>query len=139
MAFKPPGSLVLAAVLLGLGFTGAATSLSVQRWQTKSRAAAAAHELTGGDAKLGKATFRDRGCGGCHSIKAVDGADGNVGPALDGVAARSFIAGDLPNDPQHLIPWIQHPQANRPGVGMPETGLTDAEARDVTAYLYTLK
>jgi cytochrome c2 len=126
-------------LLLALGFAGAATSLAVQRWQSKSHAAATAHELTGGDARLGKIAFRDHGCGGCHSITAFEGADGKVGPALDGVAARSFIAGDLPNDPQHLIAWIQHPQAHKPGVGMPETGLTDAQARDVAAYLYTLK
>jgi len=139
MSFRPPGSLILVGTLLALGFTGAATSLAVQRWQSKSNAAAAAHELTEGDAKLGKATFRDRGCGGCHSITAHEGADGKVGPPLDGFAARSFIAGDMPNDPQHLMVWIQHPQAHRPGVGMPETSLNDAETRNVAAYLYTLK
>jgi cytochrome c1 len=72
-------------------------------------------------------------------LLAVDGADGQVGPALDKVARRAFLAGDQPNDPTHMIAWVQHPQAMRPGVGMPELGLGDQEARDLAAYLYTLR
>ena len=139
MAGKLPASVAFTLALLALGFVGAGVSLGVQRWQTQRAAEDAARELTGGDPQRGKAAFRRHGCGACHAIRGVDGADGRVGPGLDKVAVRAFLAGDQPNDPQHMIAWVQHPQAQRPGVGMPEMGLSDAEARDVAAYLYTLR
>jgi cytochrome c len=139
MAARPPVSLVFTMGLLVLGAAGGALSLGIQRWQTQRFAESTARELTGGEPRLGKAAFRRHGCGACHAIRGVDGADGQVGPALNGIALRAFVAGDQPNDPQHMIGWVQHPQARRPGVGMPEMGLTDAEARDVAAYLYTLR
>jgi cytochrome c2 len=139
MAPRIPGSLILVFGLLALGAAGAAASLGVQRWQTQERAEAAAREMTGGEAGRGKLAFARRRCGACHSLLAVDGADGQVGPALDKVARRAFLAGDQPNDPTHMIAWVQHPQAMRPGVGMPELGLGDQEARDLAAYMYTLR
>jgi cytochrome c len=135
----PPGSLILTVGLLALGTAGAGVSLGVQRWQTHQHNDTVARALTGGDPQLGKAVFRDHGCGACHTVHGVDGAEGLTGPALDKVAVRAFVAGDQPNDPQHLIAWVQHPQALQPGVGMPEMGLTDAQARDVAAFLYTLR
>jgi cytochrome c len=113
--------------------------LAVQRWQTQQRAAVAAHELTGGDPERGKAAFSAHGCGACHAIRNVVTAEGRVGPALDGIATRAFLAGDQPNAPDRMIAWVQHPQALQPGVGMPDTGLSDAQAHDVAAYLYTLR
>jgi cytochrome c len=139
MAPKVPGSLILTFGLIALGVTGGGASLGVQRWQTQQQAEQRAHELTGGDAAVGKAAFARRRCGSCHSVRGIDGADGQVGPALDKIAVRAFLAGDQPNDPQHMIAWIQHPQAVKPGVGMPEMGLGDQEARDIAGWLYTLR
>jgi cytochrome c len=139
MAFKIPGSLVLTFGLLALGGLCGAVSLGVQRWQTQRTAEQTAHELTGGDARQGKSTFKRYRCGACHAIRASEGADGQVGPALNTVTARAFLAGEQPNDPAHMIAWIQHPQALRPGSGMPDLGLSDQEARDIAAYLYSLK
>jgi cytochrome c2 len=133
------GALILVCSLLAVGFTGGAASLAVQRWQTQQSAAASAHELTGGDVERGKAAFSAHGCGACHSVRNVVTAQGQVGPALDGVAARAFLAGGQPNAPDRMVAWIHHPQALQPGAGMPDSGLTDAEARDVAAYLYTLR
>ena len=39
----------------------------------------------------------------------------------------------------HMVKWIQHPQAVDPKNVMPELGITDQEARDISAYLYTLR
>jgi cytochrome c len=139
MALKLPGSLVLILGLLALGGVGGAASLGVQRWETQRIAEQAAHELTGGDAARGRSAFKRYRCGACHSIRASESADGQVGPALDQVATRAFLAGEQPNDPTHMIAWIQHPQALRPGSGMPDVGLSDQEARDIAAYLYTRK
>jgi cytochrome c2 len=139
MPDRLPASLVFTFGLLAAGAVAAGVSLGVQHWQTRSHAEADARALTGGDPVRGKAAFRQRGCGACHSIQAVDGADGQVGPPLDKIAVRAFLAGGQPNDPEHMIAWIQHPQAVEPGVGMPELGLTTPEARDLAAYLYTLR
>ena len=79
------------------------------------------------------------GCGSCHTIPGVVGAHGQVGPSLEGFASRSYVAGDLPNQPLNLEHWIQHPHSVHPDTLMPELGVTDAEAQDIASFLYSLK
>jgi cytochrome c1 len=69
----------------------------------------------------------------------VPGARGLVGPPLDGVGNRQFIAGELPNTPENLMRWIQHPRQVEPHTLMPEMGVTEQDSRDIAAYLYTLR
>ena len=78
------------------------------------------------------------GCGSCHAIPGVRGAEGVAGPPLAGWARRAFIAGALPNRPEHLVRWIADPQAVEPGTAMPDVGAPDQDARDMAAYLFTL-
>ncbi|MEZ4570014.1 MAG: c-type cytochrome [Thermomicrobiales bacterium] len=78
-------------------------------------------------------------CTGCHTIPGIDGADGTIGPPLNFWSKRSFIAGNLPNEPDNLIAWIMNPQAIEPGTAMPNLDVTEAQARDIAAYLYTLE
>ncbi|MGE5251636.1 MAG: c-type cytochrome [Bacteroidota bacterium] len=78
------------------------------------------------------------GCGSCHQIPRIAGADGRVGPALANLSRRSMLAGQLPNNPENLVLWIEHPQLVRPGSDMPELNVSDADARDIAAYLYSL-
>jgi cytochrome c2 len=94
---------------------------------------------TGGDADRGRDTITARQCGSCHTIPHVTGADGVVGPPLTAFGRRSFIAGQLPNTPRNLIRWIKSPHDVEPGTAMPVLGLDDREAKDVAAYLYTLR
>jgi cytochrome c1 len=61
-----------------------------------------------------------------------------VAPPLDAFARRTFIAGILPNTPANLVRWVVDPQAVDPRTAMPKLGLTQAQAQDVAAYLYTL-
>ena len=35
--------------------------------------------------------------------------------------------------------WLRDPQRVLPGNGMPDQAVTDAEARDMAAYLYTIR
>lgn len=91
-----------------------------------------------GDAAQGKIWAERMGCGSCHMIPGVQNADGMVGPPLTHFARRTIVAGVLPNTPANLVHWIQMPQAVVPGNAMPNAGLTDAQARDIAAYLYTL-
>lgn len=77
------------------------------------------------------------GCPTCHVIRGVPGAVGKVGPSLDDVAQRSYLAGSVENTPSNLTSWIQHPQHYRPGTAMPEMGVTDADARKIARFLQT--
>lgn len=92
----------------------------------------------GGDPVRGAAIVTQSSCGACHSIPGLQQADGMVGPPLDHFARRTMIAGLLPNTPPNLIRWVRSPQAVLPGNAMPDSNLSDAQARDVAAYLYTL-
>jgi len=97
------------------------------------------HWNTGGDPRHGALIITRESCGACHAIPDIQQADGQVGPSLTHFAERTMIAGVLPNTPANLERWIQYPQAITPGNAMPNSGLDDAQARDVAAYLYTLK
>lgn len=94
---------------------------------------------TGGDPNHGKQVISDYGCGSCHTIPGVRGANGAVGPPLYFMGRRTMIAGELPNTPDNIIRWIKNPKSVEPGTAMPALGLTDEQARDAAAYLYTLR
>lgn len=98
-----------------------------------------AHDIPGGDADRGRQAMVEYGCNSCHTIPGVTGADATVGPPLTGWAKRASIAGQFPNTPENLIAWIQNPQEMRPGSIMPDVGASEAAARDMSAYLYTLR
>ncbi|MDQ6633255.1 MAG: c-type cytochrome [Gemmatimonadota bacterium] len=98
----------------------------------------ATRAVEGGDPERGRAAIAAYGCGSCHMIPGIRGADGLVGPPLEHWAERRLIAGEVPNDPERLITWITVPQAIEPGTGMPNMGVTDGQARDIAAYLYSL-
>jgi cytochrome c2 len=95
--------------------------------------------LTGGDPRYGPALMRKYGCQACHTIPGVDGADGLVGPPLGGIASRSYIGGVLTNTPENMMKWIMNPKGVDSLTAMPNTGVTDADARHIAAYLYTLR
>ena len=93
----------------------------------------------GGDARLGRTDIRKYGCNTCHEISGVPGARGLIGPRLDGIGQRYYIAGELPNTPDNLMLWIEHPRQVEPHTAMPEMGVTEQDSRDIAAYLYTLR
>jgi cytochrome c len=95
--------------------------------------------VVGGDAERGRASLDGFGCGACHVIPGVRGARGMVGPPLNQFALRAYIAGQLPNQPDNLIRWLEDPPAVEPGTAMPNLGVGPATARDMAAYLYTLR
>lgn len=93
----------------------------------------------GGDATAGQAAIRGYGCGSCHQIPGIRGARGVVGPPLEEYARRKYIAGNLPNEPENLVAWIMDPQAIEPGTAMPNLLVTETDARNIAAYLATLR
>ena len=96
-----------------------------------------AEAITGGSVARGERAFVRYGCGGCHTVTGVTQAQGRVGPPLDGVGGRAMIAGRLENKPGALRRWIMDPQGVSPGTAMPDLGVTQPDARDISAFLYT--
>jgi cytochrome c2 len=68
----------------------------------------------------------------------VSGAQGTVGPSLNSLADRAYIAGILTNSPGELTRWLINPPLFAPETAMPDLGVTQAHALDMTAYLMTL-
>ncbi|HEX4195968.1 MAG TPA: c-type cytochrome [Caulobacteraceae bacterium] len=95
--------------------------------------------VPGGDPERGRALIAAIGCGECHDIPGVQGAHGAVGPPLGNIGRRTIVAGLLPNTPANLEHWLEAPQSVVPGNAMPDMGINQKEARDVAAYLYTLR
>lgn len=94
---------------------------------------------TGGSARRGREVIAQHNCGSCHTIPGVRGARGLVAPPLLWFARRTYIAGEVPNTPENLAHWVQSPTSIEPNTAMPTVGLDDQQARDVVAYLYTLR
>jgi cytochrome c oxidase assembly factor CtaG/cytochrome c2 len=97
------------------------------------------YQLTNADPGRGRIAARRYGCGSCHAIPGITGAVGMVGPPLGQISQRVYIAGVLPNEPDNMIRWIENPPAIDPKTAMPNVGVTPRDARDIAAYLYTLR
>jgi cytochrome c len=95
--------------------------------------------VAGGDPDKAPQIIRHYGCGACHTVPGVPGANATVGPSLKGLRDRPYVAGVLANTPDNLVKWIEHPRQIDPKTAMPETGITEKEARHVAAYLYTAR
>lgn len=95
--------------------------------------------IPGANPERGRVAVREYGCVACHAIPGVRGANGVVGPPLDGIANRVYIAGALPNTPENMMRWIQNPPGIDPRTAMPITGVTRSDVRDIASFLYTLK
>jgi cytochrome c oxidase assembly factor CtaG len=100
----------------------------------------AAAQLTGGDPGRGKAAARKYGCGSCHQIPGLgESARSHVGPPLTSIAARTYLAGHVANTPAAMEEWIRHPREVDDRTAMPDSGVSIDDARDIAAYLYTLR
>ena len=157
-----PGGLLYTVIALGLlaaWLRAAETRMPVRAWKAiplvtalwlgacdatpaTTRAALDARTaagLTTGDPAAGKRMIRKYGCGSCHTIDDVKGANGLVGPPLNGIGRRLYLGGVITNSPDNMARWIYDPPAIDSLTVMPKTGVTLDEARDIAAYLYTLK
>ena len=105
-------------------------------WSTQQQTDRVARAMTGGSPEHAPLLLRRYGCGGCHTIPGIPGADGQVGPPLAGLIHRVYIGGVTTNAPDRLMQWIVNPQSFSPRSAMPATGVSAAEARDIAAYLY---
>ena len=98
-----------------------------------------AHHMPVADPGRGLKAIADAGCGSCHDIPGLAWPKGKLGPALEGFAARTMIAGRVPNRPDALAAFVRDAPALVPGTAMPAMPISEEQARDVAAYLYTLE
>ena len=94
---------------------------------------------TGADTARGRALLAQYQCGRCHVIPDVPAATGTSAPALTAWGRRSYIAGQLQNEPQNLQRWLRSPRSVVPGAAMPDLGVSEADARDMAAHLMGLR
>lgn len=89
------------------------------------------------DPAAGRAVVERVGCGACHEIPGIRWPQGKSGPSLLGFAGQGLIAGRLPNRPDNLAAFVRNAPAVVEGTTMPAMPISEAEARDVAAFLYS--
>ena len=62
-----------------------------------------------------------------------------MGPPLDRVAERVYLAGRNVKTSENRMTWIRPPQQVEGGTAMPERGLSDADAENLAACLHPLR
>lgn len=91
------------------------------------------------DPEQGREDIERYSCGVCHVIPGVRSSRGVVGPPLDAYSQRAYLAGKFPNDPELLVNWIRDAPSMAPRTAMPAIAMSEQQARNIAAYLYTLK
>ncbi|HEX8798790.1 MAG TPA: c-type cytochrome, partial [Terriglobales bacterium] len=105
--------------------------LTVYQTSEFDRDSIPASDLTPAMAEQGKQLFYSKfGCQGCH-IADFANDKGYIGPALAGTGTRFNAA--------WVYHWLKDPQSLRPGTIEPNQHMTDEEARNLTAFLMSLK
>jgi mono/diheme cytochrome c family protein len=92
---------------------------------------APAVNLDGASAEEGERLFTERGCRGCHAVKAEERSVSPRVPHLAGIGSKVSAA--------WLDQWLTDPKAYNAETAMPKVELKDEERRAVVAYLLTLK
>jgi cytochrome c2 len=128
------GIVILTAML-------AVLAVSVVALRRSARAATfrEATELAGGDPHAGRQTAIALGCVACHEMPGFRGTKPQVGPSLAAFAQRSFVAGVIENTPDHVTQFLRDPRSIAPRSAMPKLRMTERQARDLAAFLYTLR
>jgi mono/diheme cytochrome c family protein len=92
------------------------------------------------DPERGRAAMPRHGCTGCHVIEGVVGSQVHVGPALAaGFARRLMLPGGVANTAENRERWLREPRSIDAHSAMPALGLSAQDARDMAAYLGTLR
>lgn len=113
-----------------------AAAATYAAWKSDNRHVAPAGYA--GDPERGEILISAYGCTSCHSIS-HQGTKGLVGPPLDRMASRSYIAGRFANHQIWMTLWLQHPQKLKPGTAMPDLNVSERDALDMSAHLATLR
>ena len=85
----------------------------------------------------GEQIFLESSCAGCHAVRGTE-AEGDLGPDLTHLAARTTLAGVVENERANLLEFVRDPHDIKPGVTMPPAELSDDELESVIDYLEEL-
>lgn len=91
------------------------------------------------DPDRGRTALHQYACVACHEVPGATGPRARVGPPLAGIGSRKTLGGVLPNTPENMVRWLRSPQSIDPPTAMPDLGVSERDARDIAAYLATLK
>lgn len=91
------------------------------------------------DPGRGRRALRQYAFATCHAIPGIVDVNAPVGPPLERIGTRERIAGMLPNTPDDMVRWLRFPQQVNPLTAMPDLGVSERDARDMAAYLSTLR
>jgi len=91
----------------------------------------------GGVAARGKELVETIGCKGCHVVGSDERMRTERGTSYDIAPELSRVGGKT--NPDWLFDWLKNPRHFHPTARMPSLRLTDTEARDIVAYLASLK
>jgi len=97
----------------------------------------AKNAFVGGSAERGKQVVNEVGCKGCHVIdndervRTMRGTSYDIAPELTRIGSKT--------NPDWLYDWVRNPKHFQSDTRMPNLRLTDTEAKDVVAYLMTMK
>jgi cytochrome c len=98
-----------------------------------------AEQISGGSVARGRTAFERYGCGTCHEVEGQANAQGHVGPSLHDFALQQALPGGLPNKTETLARWLREPRSVEPRTAMPNLGVSERDARDLIAFLYTMR
>ena len=90
-----------------------------------------------GSALQGKRLVESVGCLACHSIGENTAVREKRGTSYDIAPELSHIGSKVSAD--WALDWVRDPRHYNPSTRMPDLRLTDSEARDIVAYLMTLR
>jgi len=90
-----------------------------------------------GDPERGRIAVTQYACQSCHLIPGVPGSKVYVGRPLSDMGRRKTLAGGVPSDQAGLVRWIRDPQSVDPHTAMPNMGVSERDALDISAYLLT--
>ncbi len=96
-----------------------------------------AGSYAGGSAEKGKEHFENFGCKACHVIGDDERVRNARGSSYDIAPELTHAAGKL--HPDWIFDWIKNPRHYNPTTKMPSLRLTDQEARDLVAFIMTMK
>jgi cytochrome c1 len=102
--------------------------------------ASRAVRATGGDPAKGHDAVAHYACTACHSIPGLSHTGDVTGPSLAHVgSALTFADGQVENTPENLVAWIQTPARLKSSTSMPNMNVNEKDARDIAAFLCTLR
>lgn len=105
--------------------------------QSTFRPTYASGTYRGGSAARGKELVEKIGCMGCHVVGKDDRVRRERGTSYDIAPELTWVGGKV--NPNWLFDWLKNPRHYQPNTRMPSLRLTDSEARDIVAYLISLK